>query len=97
MDNSSREDWFGPWAMEWMRAGNGLRLIARLPIPAMVRLPGTARYLAFLPCEWSRAEQEAQMKLYMWDFWLATFGLEKTREQLRDFLAHHEAGEHGVA
>lgn len=87
----------GIWASEWLRAGNGLRLIARLPLAAMVPVPGSGRYLAFVPREWSQDEREAQLKVYMWEFWLATFGLEQTREHLREHLAQRGAEEHGAA
>jgi len=63
----------------------------------MLRIPSTNRYIAFLPQEWSQNEREAQLKLYMWDFWLGTFGLEQTREHLREHLAHGGRDEHDIA
>jgi hypothetical protein len=97
MDDSIDTAGWGQWRHEWIRAGNGLRLIARLPIPAMLRIPSTNHYVAFLPREWSENEREAQLKLYMWDFWLATFGLEQPREHLREHLMHGGVDEHDIA
>lgn len=97
MDDCIRNEPCGQWRHEWIRAGNGLRLIARLPAAAMLRIPNTNHYVAFLPREWSQQRREAQLKLYMWDFWLATFGLEQTREHLRAHLTHGGIDEHDIA
>lgn len=69
----------------WLRRGNGVRRIPRLPYAEMVVIPcGDA--LALIPAEWVGERREKAFRRLLWRYYLMHYGHQPTREQFRAWL-----------
>jgi len=69
----------------WLRRGNGIRLIARLPYEEMVVTP-CGDTLALVPAEWIGTRRDAAFTDLLWRHYLMRYGHEATRAQFRAWL-----------